>query len=415
MFDIQLRSFKDRLFDPSCYYIPHAVTPLHITITAFTTGLAACYSASQHQVFLSIFFWLLNRALDCLDGALARHRKAASDLGGFLDLLGDFVIYSLLPISLAMGQPDAWDAVATLEASIHVNNFVLFYVAAIAEKRARVDGEKSKELTSLMMKPALIEVLIRTFSGSSPSPQRFSNAVKAVSTFHSTLLTVLALYALRQKPWRPSSPQKDLSNASKENIAGKGGYPDDGRNPFIIARSEFANSITAIEAGYLVQDIVVLLIEARLHGGGTRGLDKTLLTHHIGIGSALLLLHCHVARGREVGIYVIVMFLLMNSSTPILNLRWYLRTFAPQRRAAVLLADWAFVLGFFTARVWLVWKILAVYGAHHGWNAFEAYKNGLRMPCKLGTGALWMANMGWWTILVMNTIGRARTFTLGGH
>ena len=258
-------------------------------------------------------------------------------------------------------------------------------------------------------------VLIRAFAGSSPSPQRFSNAVKAISTLHSTLLTVLALYALRQKPWRASSPPKDLSNTSKENIAGNGGYPDDSRNPFITARSEFANSITAIEAGYLVQDIVVLLIEARLHGAGSWRLDKTLLTHHIGIGSALLLLHYYIARGREAGIYVIVMFLLMNSSTPILNLRWYLRTFAPQRRAAILLADWAFVLSFFTARVWLVWKILAVYGAHHGWNAFEAYKTGLRMPCKLGTGALWTANVGWWTILVMNTMGRARAFTLGGQ
>ena len=157
MFDIQLRSFKDRLFDPSCQYIPHSVTPLHITISAFSAGLAACFSASQHHVRLSLSFWLLNRALDCLDGALARHRKTASDLGGFLDLLGDFIIYSLLPLSLAMGHPDAWDAVAILEASFHVNNFVLFYVAAIAEKNAVANGKKSKELTSLMMKPALIE------------------------------------------------------------------------------------------------------------------------------------------------------------------------------------------------------------------------------------------------------------------
>lgn len=157
MFDIQLRSFKDRVFDPICQYVPHSITPLHITISAFSAGLAACYSASQHHVNLALSFWLFNRALDCLDGALARYRNAASDRGGFLDLLGDFIIYSLLPISLAIAHPDAWDAVAMLEASFHVNNFVLFYVAAIAEKKAAANGEKSKELTSLMMKPALIE------------------------------------------------------------------------------------------------------------------------------------------------------------------------------------------------------------------------------------------------------------------
>ncbi|KAG7004491.1 hypothetical protein G7Y79_00025g057770 [Physcia stellaris] len=266
-------------------------------------------------------------------------------------------------------------------------------------------------LASLIAYP----VLLRVFTGSSPSPQRFSKAVKATSTIHSSLVTVLALYALRQKPWRSSLPSKKLSGTSKENIAGSGGYPDDSSNPFITARSEFANSITAIEAGYLIQDIAALLIEAHLHDGGGKTLDKTLMIHHFGIGSALLLLHYYIARGREVGIYVIVMFLLMNSSTPILNLRWYLRTFAPQRRAAVLVADGAFVISFFTARVWLVWKILAVYGAHHGWSAFEAYRSGLRIPCKLGTGALWTANMGWWTMLVMNTMSRAKRFTLGGQ
>ena len=260
-------------------------------------------------------------------------------------------------------------------------------------------------------------LLIRVFAGPAPSAPRFSKAVKGVSTIHSTLLTAFALYALRHKPWRyPSIPTR-LSTESKNNIEGRGGYPDDTDNPFITARSEFANSITAIEAGYLIQDAIVLVVEANLHNGVSRkaGLDKTLMTHHIGIGSALLLLHYHIARGRELGIYVIVMFLLMNSSTPILNLRWYLRTFAPQRKAAILIADGVFVANFFAARVWLVWKILAVYGAHHGWNALEAYTKGLRTPCKLGTGALWAANMGWWTVLVMNTMSRAKKWTLGGH
>ena len=262
---------------------------------------------------------------------------------------------------------------------------------------------------------AAYPILLRLFVGSSPSPQRFSKGTKALSTIHSTLLTVLAFWAIRQKPWSSSSPPANISADSKQSIAGSGGYPDDSRNPVIAARSEFANSITAIEAGYLIQDIAVLLIEARVHGSIIQRLDKTLMTHHIGIGSALLYLQYYIARDREVGIYIIVMFLLMNSSTPFLNLRWYLRTFAPQKRARILMADEAFVASFFMARVWLIWKILAVYGAHHGWNALEAYTGGLRTPCKIGTGALWSANVGWWTILVMNTFGRARRYTLGGH
>jgi len=60
--------------------------------------------------------------------------------------------------------------VACSEASFHVNNFVLFYIAAITEKQKAANavsngksktfelGEKRvKELTSLSMKPALVE------------------------------------------------------------------------------------------------------------------------------------------------------------------------------------------------------------------------------------------------------------------
>ena len=160
MFDIQLRSLKDKIFDPLCQFVPPSVTPLYVTAAAFIAGLLSCVFASQNTVLLSLSFWCLNRALDCLDGALARYRKTASDLGGYLDLLSDFIIYSLLPIAITAGVDGSsrhWAAVAILEATFHVNNFILFYIAAISEKK-RTDGDtKTKELTSVMMQPALIE------------------------------------------------------------------------------------------------------------------------------------------------------------------------------------------------------------------------------------------------------------------
>ena len=257
-------------------------------------------------------------------------------------------------------------------------------------------------------------ILLRFLSGHSPSPTRFSKSIRAISTLHSALLTILAIYALRQQEWRsPGAPPSNLSSSSKTNIAGNGGYPDDSRNPLITARSEFANSITAAEAGYLVFDTFALTMETRLQGGG-KALDKTLLTHHIGIGSALLCLHYYIAQGREAGIYVIVLLLLMNSSTPILNLRWHLRNYARERKTAILAADVAFVLSFFMARIWLIWKVLDMYGRYHGWTAWKAYTVGLRMPCRLGTGAIWTANLAWWIILVSKTLGRNKSMSLTG-
>ncbi|KAI4129537.1 MAG: hypothetical protein LQ338_002173 [Usnochroma carphineum] len=256
--------------------------------------------------------------------------------------------------------------------------------------------------------------LLRVLSGPSPSATRFTKSIRAVSTIHSSLVTVLALIALQRGQWHSAGLPRELTVHSKHSISGNGGYPDDSQNPLITARSEFANSVTALEAGYLAQDIIALLFEAYLRGG-SKSLDKTLLTHHVGIGAALLALHYYIAKGREAGIYVIIMFLLMNSSTPILNLRWYLRTFHPQQRRVLLGADLAFVVSFFMARVWLVWKILAEYGSFHQWTALEAYAYGLRLPCKLGTGALWTANLGWWIMLVGNVASRTSRFALGGE
>ena len=160
MFDIRLRFLKDNVFQPVCKYVPGPVTPLHITTAAFLAGLLSGYHAATKSIRLSLTFWALNRILDCLDGALARHRGTASDLGGFLDLLGDFIVYSFIPIGIAAGwnnTASAWKAVAVLEASFHINNFVLFYLAAVAEKKMPKGGARAKELTSVTMRPALIE------------------------------------------------------------------------------------------------------------------------------------------------------------------------------------------------------------------------------------------------------------------
>jgi len=160
MFDVHLRFLKDQLFDPCCRYVPASITPIQVTGAAFVAGLFSCYAASCSLVAVSVTFWLLNRALDCLDGALARHRKTASDLGGFLDLLGDFIVYSLLPISIAARQDATtfvWRAVAILEATFHINNFILFYAAAIAKKKHGKEDLNTHQLTSVMMQRALIE------------------------------------------------------------------------------------------------------------------------------------------------------------------------------------------------------------------------------------------------------------------
>jgi len=162
MFDISLRQLKDRLLLPLAPFVPQLITPNHITFIAFLIGTLACVAtAIPRFAHTAVYLWLFNRFLDNLDGVVARFRKQASELGGFLDLLSDFIVYSLIPISVAYGQygvhgaewfnTSSFLAITVLEATFHVNNFVLFYIAAVSATK------QEGELTSLTMKPALIE------------------------------------------------------------------------------------------------------------------------------------------------------------------------------------------------------------------------------------------------------------------
>ena len=167
MFDIQLRPLKDRIFDPICKTIPQSITPLQITFLAFISGVISCIAAASGSPMYATIFWILNRSLDCLDGAVARQRNQSSDLGGFLDLLSDFIIYSAIPICCTLGSASAlstsnlqkqWLAVAIVESTFHINNFILFFVAALTEKTKNVkESRVTKELTSVSMRPALVE------------------------------------------------------------------------------------------------------------------------------------------------------------------------------------------------------------------------------------------------------------------
>lgn len=174
MLDISLRPLKDKIFDPLCAAIPEAISPLQMTGLALLSGVCSCLAAAVALPQLAVSLWLCNRILDCLDGAVARRRNQASDLGGFLDLLSDFIIYSAIPICCALGLEPAvtprvlqrrWLAVAIAESSFHVNNFILFFVAAVAERKRAEKSKKGgtvedgevKELTSVSMRPALIE------------------------------------------------------------------------------------------------------------------------------------------------------------------------------------------------------------------------------------------------------------------
>ena len=95
--------------------------------------------------------------LDGFDGTLARTQGTQSDVGGYVDLLLDFVVYAAIPIGLVVGVPGMPVALAGLAmlGSFYVNAASWMYLSAVLERRdagARARGE----LTTVTMPPGLI-------------------------------------------------------------------------------------------------------------------------------------------------------------------------------------------------------------------------------------------------------------------
>lgn len=123
-----------------------------VTGAGLAIGLGACVAAALAAWPLALVLWLLNRVFDGLDGPLAR-RRGATDLGGLLDFVADFVVYGGFVVAVAIAVPDARVACTVLLAAYLLNNVALLSFASLIEKRGLSMGDER----SLRFTPGLTE------------------------------------------------------------------------------------------------------------------------------------------------------------------------------------------------------------------------------------------------------------------
>lgn len=154
MIDTQMRRLKDRMATPLAYPLRH-ISPMTMTMLALAAGLLASYAAYRSQYLWAFGLWYLNRALDGLDGLIARLHDKQSDIGGYVDIMTDYVIYATLPIGLVAGSPsnERYLALAFMLAAFYVNSASWMYLAAILEKRS---ARASDTQTTIVMPAGLI-------------------------------------------------------------------------------------------------------------------------------------------------------------------------------------------------------------------------------------------------------------------
>ena len=76
-------------------------TSNQITLFGFILGIFSFIFLSLGMIYIALLFFILNRIFDGVDGTLARLSKP-TDLGGFYDIISDFVIYALLPLGFIL-------------------------------------------------------------------------------------------------------------------------------------------------------------------------------------------------------------------------------------------------------------------------------------------------------------------------
>ncbi len=174
MFDRALRTAKDRALRPTAQVATRIVGPLPLTLAAAAASVAAAVVASDGRTWPAVALWLASRVLDGLDGTVARLRSAATDLGGYLDIVLDTIGYAAVPLGVAWHVDDrsTWMAVALLLGSFYVNAISWAYLSAVLEKRSR-GAASTGESTAVTMPGGLIEgaETIALFSGMLIWPQ----------------------------------------------------------------------------------------------------------------------------------------------------------------------------------------------------------------------------------------------------
>ena len=122
------------------------VSAAAVTFFGLALGLgAALILALGLPGWAAIVLLLAGRVADGLDGAVAR-ASASTDLGGFLDILCDFVFYGALPLAFALRDPASALPAVFLLFSFYVNAASFLGFAILAEKRGiktSAQGQKS--------------------------------------------------------------------------------------------------------------------------------------------------------------------------------------------------------------------------------------------------------------------------------
>ena len=137
-----------RLIDPplkgAAAIWPRRISANQITIFGLVLGVGCFLAIATNAMTAALTLLALNPLADGLDGAVAR-AHTPSDLGAYLDIVSDFVLWGLLPIGFIILDSNNAIAAAVLLSSFSMSMTVFLAFAIMAEKRGlETDAQGNK-------------------------------------------------------------------------------------------------------------------------------------------------------------------------------------------------------------------------------------------------------------------------------
>ena len=105
MFDAAIRPHIDRpLAQVAARLVAWKISANSVTAMGFLLGMGAAGLIASQQYMAGLALFLVSRVLDGLDGAVARQTRL-TDLGGYLDITLDFIVYASMVFAFALADP----------------------------------------------------------------------------------------------------------------------------------------------------------------------------------------------------------------------------------------------------------------------------------------------------------------------
>ena len=126
-----------------------------VSLAGLAVGLAVIPLLAWGRYDMALLVILLNRLIDGLDGAIARH-KGTTPFGGYLDIMCDMAFYAAVPIGFALAQPGNALWAALLLASFVCTASSFLGRAVLAAQRGEPD-DGARGLKSFFHAAGIVE------------------------------------------------------------------------------------------------------------------------------------------------------------------------------------------------------------------------------------------------------------------